>query len=89
MIEQYDSLVIRCPQLGGDVPFRYCRTLNEELPCRGIIGCWEFRIDISKFLEDHYSVESIQQALAPPAGTRLDVLLQLVEKAKKLKSGRE
>jgi hypothetical protein len=85
MIEEYDSLIIRCPQLGGEVPFNYCRILNENLPCRKIIICWEFRVEIIKFLNDHYSLDQIQQALAPPTQTRLETILELIEKSKKIK----
>ncbi len=85
MIEEYEALMIRCPTLGGEVPFRYCRTVNEELPCRKIIICWEFRIEIGNFLNEHYSLGQIQCALAPPAKTRLDTILELIEKAMKIK----
>ncbi|OGP68619.1 MAG: hypothetical protein A2169_15520 [Deltaproteobacteria bacterium RBG_13_47_9] len=85
MIEEYDALIIRCPQLGGEVPFGYCRTVNEDLPCRRIMVCWEFRIEISKFLSDHYSIEQIQRALAPPTKTRIETILELIEMAKKTK----
>jgi len=85
MIEEYDALIIRCPMLGGEVPFHYCRAVNEDLPCRKIIICWEFRIEIGKFLNDYYFLDQIQRALAPPAKTRLDTILELIEKAKKAK----
>jgi hypothetical protein len=85
MIEEYDALIIRCLQLGGEVPFKYCRTMNEDLPCRRMMACWEFRMEISKFLAEHYSIDQIQRALAPPTKTRLESILELVEKAKKLK----
>jgi hypothetical protein len=85
MIEEYDTLIIRCPQLGGEIPFQYCRTVNGDLPCRRILVCWEFRIEISKFLGDHYSIDQIQSALAPPTKTRLETILDLIEKAKKIK----
>jgi hypothetical protein len=85
MIEEYDGLIIYCPQLGGEIPFRYCRTLNESLPCRKIIVCWEFKIEISNFLGEHYSMDQVQCALAPPTKTRLDTILELIEKAKKIK----
>lgn len=88
MIEEYDELTIRCPMLGGEVPFRYCRTLNDELPCRKIIICWEFRMKIAKFLSDHYSIEQIEKALAPPTKTRLETILELIEKAKESKEGK-
>jgi len=85
MIEEHDTLIIRCPQLGGEVPFHYCRTVNENLPCRRIMVCWELRIDISKFLSDHYSADQIQRALAPPTQTRIETILEIIEKAKKIK----
>jgi hypothetical protein len=85
MIEEYDALITYCPQLGGEIPFRYCRRVNEDLPCRKIMVCWEFRIEISKFLGEYYSIGQIQCALAPPTKTRIDTILELIEKAKKLK----
>jgi hypothetical protein len=85
MIEEYDTLIIHCPQLGGEVPFHYCRTVNEDLPCGRMMVCWEFRIEISKFLGDHYSIDQIQKALTPSTKTRLETILELIEKAKKIK----
>ncbi|MGB7574656.1 MAG: hypothetical protein WBN53_12475 [Thermodesulfobacteriota bacterium] len=85
VIEEHDALIIYCPQLGGEIPFRYCRMVNEDLPCRRIMVCWEFRIEISRFLGEHYSVDQIQRALAPPTKTRLDTILELIEKAKREK----
>jgi hypothetical protein len=85
MIGEHDALIIRCPMLGGEVPFHYCRTVNEDLPCRKIIICWEFRIEIGNFLNEHYSLGQMQRALAPPAKTRLDTILELIEEAKKIK----
>jgi hypothetical protein len=89
MIEEYDAFIIHCPQLGGEVPFRYCRTVNSDLPCRRIMVCWEFRMEIAKFLGEHYSVDQVQSALAPPSKTRLDTLLELIEKAKRVKEDAE
>jgi hypothetical protein len=85
VIEEHDTLIIRCPILGGEVPFQYCRTINEDLPCRKIIICWEFRIEIGKFLGENYSFDQIQRALAPPTKTRIETILELVEKAKNIK----
>ena len=88
-IAEHDSLIIYCPQLGGEVPFKYCRTMNEDLPCRRMMVCWEFRMEISKFLAEHYSIDQIQRALAPPTKTRLDTILELIEKAKRIKEEAE
>ncbi len=85
MIEEHDHFIIRCPQLGGEVPFRYCRIVSEDLPCRRIILCWEFRIEISKFLAEHYSIDQIQRALSLPTKSRVETIVELIEKAKKIK----
>lgn len=89
MIEEHDALTIYCPQLGGEIPFRYCRTVNENLPCRKIIVCWEFRIGISEFLGKYYRIDQIERALAPSTKTRLDTILELIEQAKSKKQEQE
>ena len=85
MIQILDDMVIHCVQLGGEIPFRYCRTVNHTLPCRRIIPCWEFKMDIIQFLNDHFSPDEIQRFLAPPTKTRVETLLDLIEQAKKTK----
>ncbi len=89
MIEEHDGLMLYCSQLGGEIPFRYCRTVNDGLPCRKILVCWEFRVEISGFLREHYSFDEIGRALAPPTKTRIEVMLELIEKAKRIKEGGE
>jgi len=85
MIDVHDSFVIHCIQLGGEIPFRYCRTVNQDLPCRRIVSCWEFRMDIVSFLNDHYSAEELQNSFSPPTKTRIETILELIEQAKKTK----
>lgn len=85
MIEEFDNLFIRCPQLGGEVPFKYCRTLQDSLPCRRIIICWEFRIEIGKFLNENYSMDEIKKALSSPPKTRIETIVEMIERAKRIK----
>jgi hypothetical protein len=82
MIEQYDNNTIRCPRIGGDVNFLFCRTENNMLPCRWIVGCWKEHMDIDTFLEDNYTEEELDQIFAPPK-PKIESLVNLVEKAKK------
>jgi hypothetical protein len=84
MIKAYDDNMIRCPRVGGEVNFKFCRTENNMLPCRWIVGCWQRRIEINNFLEDHYSNEELTQIFSPPK-PKIESLLSLVEKAKKVK----
>ena len=55
-----DALELRCPQLGGEVPFRYCRTMNDELPCARLEQCWHGRVAVEAFLQEHYSEAELQ-----------------------------
>jgi hypothetical protein len=84
LIEQYDDKTIQCPRLGGEVDFRFCRCENNMLPCEWIVGCWQMRMDIDNFLEEHYSKEEQNRIFAIP-GPKIESLLDLIEKAKKVK----
>jgi len=83
LIEQHDDKTIRCPRVGGDVNFRFCRFENNMLPCRWIVGCWKMYMDINKFLEDHYSKEESDRIFASPK-PKIQSLVGLIEKAKKV-----
>jgi len=79
-----DNLVTYCPQLGGEIPFHYCRVAANGNLCRKVIICWEFRFEIARFLEDHYTPEKLTEAFAPPTQTRLENILACVDRAKAL-----
>ena len=85
VIEQYDDETIRCPRVGGEVNFKFCRFENNMLPCRWIIGCWQNYMDVKRFLSDNYSNEDLAQIFAPPK-SKVESLVNLVEKAKKKKT---
>lgn len=82
MIEQYDDKTIRCPRVGGEVNFMFCRSENNMSPCRWIAGCWEMRFDINRFLEDHFSNVELDRIFSPPK-PKLESLVEMMEQAKK------
>jgi len=82
MIEQHDDETIRCPRLGGEVNFKYCRIMNDRLPCRWIAGCWQMHTDINRFLAEHYTTEELERIFDPPK-PKIQTLVELIEKAKK------
>jgi hypothetical protein len=84
LIQKHDEKTIRCPRVGGDVNFMFCRTENNLLPCRWIVGCWQTRMDIQKFLDEHYSKEE-QERISAPTKPKLASLVELIERAKKVK----
>jgi hypothetical protein len=84
MIEEYDEKIIRCPRIGGDVNFIFCRTENNFLPCRWIVGCWQTQLDIQKFFDEHYSEEEQKKSFISPK-PKLASLVEMIEKVKEHK----
>ncbi len=80
-IEQHDGIMHwRCPQLGGEVPFRHCRSCNNSLPCPQIINCWGGKVDLAVFLRENYSVEELETVFGKPKLSRIETILNAVEK---------
>jgi hypothetical protein len=84
VIEQHDDKQMRCPRVGGEVTFRFCRFENNMLPCRFIAGCWQMRLDINEFLTEHYTEEELNRIFAPPR-PKVETLVELIEKAQRVK----
>ena len=81
-IEQHDEKTMRCPRVGGYINFRFCRSENNLLPCRWIVGCWQMQMDINKFLDEHFSKEEMDKIFVPPK-PKIESLVELIEQAKK------
>ena len=64
-IKGNDHLQEYCRSLGHRVPFSYCRSLNEELPCRSILECWKDVFAIEEWVRAFYSEEEIALFLQP------------------------
>ncbi len=87
--DELDKEVLRCPRLGGEVPFFYCRTLQDGMPCDRIIICWELVFDIGSYLQEHYTPAEIQKFLHPTPKDKMTTLIDIIEQAKKnVKKGR-
>jgi len=81
MIEEYDQFKQRCRLLGHDVNFKYCRIVNNNLPCSKIIDCWYEKISIQKYLNKYFDKDTIAKILSPPKA-KIATLYELIEKAK-------
>lgn len=64
-ITDHDHLTrYRCPRLGGEIDFSYCRSAFRGLFCNRLIHCWIGKIpDLTDFLKEHFSEEQIVAAL--------------------------
>ena len=81
-ISAHDHHTRRCPMLGHEVAFSYCRQPASPLPCRKIFDCWWETFDVKTFAASHFTAEDIDKSLAPRQDKRVS-LVQLIEQAKK------
>jgi hypothetical protein len=81
-ITAHDRRRRRCPMLGHDVPFSYCRAPGRRLPCGRIADCWGETFDVGAFIRRHFSQDDIARILAPPKDKAAS-LIELIEKARK------
>ena len=77
-----DRLAIRCPRLGHQIVFSYCRTENRGLPCFKTLDCWHTRFPVEELLRKELSPEEWEQAFESPPKPKVQSLLELIEEAK-------
>ena len=85
-----EELEIRCPRLGGTVPFRYCTAPAEPTPCFKILDCWWEVFDVTSYLRVHLPEEHFRRLFEernPP--NRMNSIIELVEKFKEREPGQE
>ena len=81
--ERYDSLQIRCPRLGGEVTFKYCRVEGGDLPCMRIVACWQCCLPIAEYLRATLSPDQLERFTGQRPKERIATLVELIEAAKK------
>ena len=79
-IDHHDHRVRRCPMLGHEVQFAYCRAPGAPLPCGRVLDCWWEQFDVRGFLQTHYSPQQVRQILAPRQ-PKVATLIELIQKA--------
>lgn len=80
----YEERQIRCPRLGGPVDFSYCRVENVGKPCSKALSCWRPYFDVDALFHRALTDEEFAQCFLKPAPTKVETLLDLIEKAKKV-----
>jgi hypothetical protein len=79
----FDHLEIRCPRLGGQVTFAYCRVEGCELPCMRIADCWQRSLPIAEYLRDNLAPDKLERFAEQKPKERIVSLVELIEAAKK------
>ena len=79
----YDDNERRCPKLGHQIAFGYCRRENHLLPCPKTLDCWYELIPVAQELRQLLTPEQWQKAFCRPAAPKMTSLLQMIAQAKK------
>jgi hypothetical protein len=92
MLNDHDEDVLpRCPRLGHELAFGYCRQETRGKPCRLILDCWWERFDVRGFLQANLPAETMTQvenASAGPPPSKVLSLAEIIQQAKdRLSSG--
>ncbi len=86
MLTDHDQDVqARCPRLGQEVTFGYCRQETGGKPCRLVLDCWWERFDVRAFLQTHLPPEvmaEVERATASPPTPKVLSLLGIVQQAR-------
>jgi hypothetical protein len=82
-MEKYDHLELRCPRLGGEVKFSYCRKEGGDLPCLRIITCWYPYFPAEQYLRASMTKDSWDSFVGQMPKDKITTLMELIEAAKK------
>ena len=78
-----DDFEIRCPRLGQQIVFSYCRVENRGLPCFKTIDCWYVHFMVEDLLRKELTPEEWRQAFETPPKPKMISLVEMIEQAKK------
>lgn len=73
---------IRCPKLGHQIAFSYCRLENRGLPCAKVLDCWYDHFLVEMFLRKTLSAQQWECTFNTPPKSKLSSLLEIMEQAK-------
>ena len=77
-----DGYQIRCPRLGHQISFSYCRAENKGLPCFKTLDCWYGHFPVEACLREELSPLEWEKAFEAPPKPKMLSLLELIEQAK-------
>jgi len=85
---EYDDLLIRCPRLGHELTFAYCRKESGALPCSRIVTCWNSRIPVEDHLRAVMAKEDWERFLLQKPKEKMTSLLEIIERAKRIQAAK-
>lgn len=78
----HDAKEIRCPRLGNQILFAYCRVENLGKPCPRALICWTPFFNASDFFSETMTEEEFNSCFQVQTPPKMVSLIELIEKAK-------
>ena len=78
-----DDIYIRCPRLGHQIYFSYCRSENKGIPCFKTLDCWHGHFDVEAFLRTQLNAKQWEAIFVRKVRPKVLTLVELIEKAQK------
>jgi hypothetical protein len=79
----FDHVTVRCPALGGEVSFGYCRRLDDGLPCHRALTCFELKFPVDRFFRQVLEAATFRRVFLEQRQGRYERLLQTFAGARK------
>ena len=70
---------IYCTQLGMVIDINYCISVNDGLPCRNTIGCWQNRMDIHVFLKERFTRDVLKKIFGKLPKSKIERIIESAE----------
>jgi hypothetical protein len=84
MDKKNKTVEIRCPRLGGPVPFTYCETTGADgRPCFKIADCWWQYFDVVGYLSKRLTAEELNDLLGRRPQPKISGILDLIQQARR------
>ena len=80
-----DEFSIRCPRLGHQINFPYCRSENSGLPCFKTLDCWHTHFNVHAYLKNNLTEDEFKKVFLKKVKPKVLSLFELIEQAKKRK----
>ena len=78
-----DDYEIRCPRLGHQITFSYCRSENYGLPCFKTLDCWYNHFSVEEFMRLELTPEQWEEVFGRPPKPKIISLVEMIEEAKR------
>ncbi len=79
----FDHVEVRCPQLGHQIGFGYCRQRDKGMPCPKAIDCFYLKIPAQAYFERVLRKETFRRIFVEPHASRMEVFLGALSEAQK------